>query len=118
MDVEIQKPKVVLYSVRDVIDIYPNNIGLQQALRQFIVQMKISVVKYKMIKLNSHTSQIRVGYYSARKLKKALVEYMIKADYKLCGERKNNLTALLELITNKIDKEVEDEKKSRISSHS
>ena len=116
MDIEIPKPKVVLYSVRDVVDIYPNNIGLQQALRQFIVQMKIRVVKHKMVKLNSHTSQVRVGYYSARKLKKALVEYMIKADYKLCGERKNNLTTLLELITNKIDKEVEDEKEIGTSS--
>lgn len=118
MDVELEKPKVVLYSVRDVIDIYPNNIGLQQALRQFIIQMKIRVVKYKMIKLNSHTTQVRVGYYSARKLKKTLVEYMIKADYKLCGERKKNLTALLELITNKIDKEVENEEKSGTSPHS
>ncbi len=116
MNVEIDKPKVILYSARDVIDIYPNNIGLQQALRQFIVPMKIRVVKHKMIKLNSHTSQVRVGYYSARKLKKALVEYMIKADYKLCGERKKNLTTLLELITNKIDKEVEDEKEIGASS--
>lgn len=118
MDVEIQKPKVVLYSVRDIIDIYPNNIGLQQALRQFIVQMKIRVVKHKMVKVNTHSTQIRVGYYSARKLKKALVEYIAKADYKLYGERKKNLTTILELITNKIDKEVEDEKKSRTSSYS
>lgn len=118
MDVEPEKPKVVLYSARDIAEIYPNNIGLQKALSQFISQMKIMVVKHKMVKLNSHTSQVRVGYYSARKLKKVLVEYMIKADYKLCGERKKNLTTLLELITNKIDKEVENEEKSGTSPHS
>ena len=118
MDVEIQKPKVILYSARDIVEIYPNNLGLQKALSQFIMQMKIRAIEHKMIRVSTHTTQIRVGYYSARKLKKALGDYILKANYKLCGERKNNLTTLLELITNKIDKEVEDEKKSRTSSHS
>lgn len=118
MDVEPEKPKVILYSARDIAEIYPNNIGLQKALSQFISQMKIRVVDHKMVRTSAYTTQIRVGYYSARKLKKALEDYISKSQYKLCGDRKNNLTTLLELITNKIDKEVEDEKKSRTSSHS
>lgn len=116
MGVEIQKPKVILYSARDIAEIYPNNLGLQKALSQFISQMKIRVVEHKMVRVNAYTTQIRVGYYSARKLKKALGDYILKANYKLCGDRKNNLTTLLELITNKIDKEVEDEKEIGTSS--
>ena len=116
MDVEIQKPKVILYSARDIAEIYPNNIGLQRALSQFISQMKIRVVEHKMVRVNAFTTQIRVGYYNARKLKKALEDYISKSAYKLCSDRKNNLTTLLVLITNKIDKEVEDEKEIRTSS--
>lgn len=118
MDIEIPKPKVILYSARDIAEIYPNNLGLQKALSQFIMQMKIRAIEHKMIRVSAYTMQIRVGYYSARKLKKVLEDYISKSTYKLCGERKNNLATLLELITNKIDKEVEDEKKSRTSSHS
>lgn len=116
MNVEIDKPKVILYSARDIAEIYPNNLGLQKALSQFIMQMKIRVVKHKMVRINAHTTQIRVGYYSARKLKKVLEDYIAKSSYKLCGERKTNLNTLLELITNKINKEVEDEKEIGTSS--
>lgn len=116
MNVEINKPKVILYSTRDIVEIYPNNLGLQKALRQFIVQMGIRPVKHEMVRVNKHTTQIRVGYYSAKKLKKVLEDYIAKSSYKLCGERKTNFNTLLELITNKINKEVEDEKEIGASS--
>lgn len=110
MENSIEKPKqkVILFSTRDIVEAYPNNIGLQYQLRQFINQVKIKSITTKMLKVNSHGPKIRVGYYSARKFKIAIEEYIEKTGYKLCAERKESMLVILDIINNKIKKESED----------
>lgn len=105
---EKPKQKVILFSTRDIVEIYPNNIGLQYQLRQFINQIKIKSLTTKMLKVNSHGPKIKVGYYIARKFKIAIEEYIEKTGYKLCAERKESMLVILDIINNKIKKESED----------
>lgn len=109
-NIEKSKQKVILFSTRDVVEAYPNNIGLQYQLRQFINQNKIKSLTTKMLKVNSHGPKIRVGYYSARKFKIAIEEYIEKTGYKLCAERKESMLVILDIINNKIKKESEEVK--------
>lgn len=97
--------EVIYYSARDIVEIYPNNLGLQKALSQFIMQMKIRPVKHGVVRVNQNSPQIRIAYYSARKVKKAIESYMVTAYYKISTERKENLNILLGLISDKIEKE-------------
>ena len=96
------KQKMVLYSTRDIVEKFPNNIGLQKALSQFIMQFKIRPVEHKMIRINKFSTQIRVAYYNAKKLKNKLEDYMVQSNYKLCSDRRQNLNIILELISEKI----------------
>lgn len=109
-NIEKSKQKVILFSTRDVVEAYPNNIGLQYQLRQFINQNKIKSLTTKMLKVNSHGPKIKVGYYSARKFKIAIEEYIEKTGYKLCAERKESMFVILDIINNKIKKESEEVK--------
>lgn len=104
---DVVKQKVVLFSTRDIAEVYPNNIGLQYQLRQFINQTKIKSLTTKMLNVNSHSPKIKVGYYSARKFKIAIEDYIQKTGYKLCAERKECLIVILEIIKNKIKTEEE-----------
>lgn len=97
----------LLFSTRDIVAVYPNNLGLQKALSQFIMQMKIRPVKHGMVRINSNSPQIRVAHYNINKLKQAIEEYVVKASYKLCGERKQNLNIILEIVNDKISKGVD-----------
>ena len=92
----------LLFSTRDIVAIYPNNLGLRRVLSQFIMQMKIRPVKHGMIRINSNSPQIRIAYYNINKLKQTIEEYIVKVSYKLCGERKQNLNIILEIVNNKI----------------
>lgn len=94
-----------LFSTRDIVEAYPNNIGLQKTLTQFINQIKLRHVKSRMIRVNSYSPQIKVSYFNSKKLKKAIEDYIATSTYKVCGERKQNLKSVLDLINIKIEKE-------------
>ena len=107
-NVEKPKQKVILFSTRDIVEAYPNNLGLQYQLRQFINQTKVKSLLTKMVRINSHNPKIKVGYYNAKKIKSAIEDYIEKTGYKLCSERKKSLIIILDIINNKIKKESED----------
>ena len=93
---------------REISEAYPNNLGLQYQLRQFINQVKIKSITTKMLKVNSHGPKVRIGYYSARKFKIAIEDYIEKTGYKLCADRKESMLVILDIINNKIKKESEE----------
>lgn len=104
-DEELAAKEKTLFSTRDIVKVYPNNVGLQKALSQFINQIKLRPSASRMVKHNLHLPQIKVSFYNTRKLKQAIEDYIKNSKYKVCGERKENLNKVLEIINNKITNE-------------
>ena len=101
------KPKT-LFSMRDISIIYPNDIGIQQSLREFINVSKFRAVKYDRVKLQDHLPNIRISLYNAVKLRDALMEHLITMRKGACKDKIKNLNLIIDLINAKIELESKD----------
>ena len=101
------KPKT-LFSIRDISIIYPNDIGIQQSLREFINVSKFRSVKYDRVKLQDHLPNIRIALYNAVKLRDALMEHLITMRKGACTDKIKNLNLIIDLINAKIELESKD----------
>ena len=101
------KPKT-LFSMRDISIIYPNDIGIQQSLREFINVSEFRSVKYDRVKLQDHLPNIRISLYNAVKLRDALMEHLINMRKWSCKDKIKNLNLIIDLINAKIELESKD----------
>ena len=101
------KPKT-LFSMRDISILYPNDIGIQQSLREFINVSKFRAVKYDRVKLQDHLPNIRISLYNAVKLRDALMGHFINMRKGACKDKIKNLKLIIDLINAKIELESKD----------
>lgn len=101
---ETIKPRT-LFSMRDISVVYPNDIGLQQTLREFINATKFRSFKYDRVKLQDHLPHIRVALYNAVKLRDALQEHLANMRKGACRDKIKNINLIIDLINAKLELE-------------
>lgn len=94
------------FTTRDIVDIYPNNFGLQQVFKSFVNQRKIRAVKSTRMRIKTSAfaleRTIPVNCYNPIKLYASVSEYLENPTYNLNSEKKQSLVTLLEIINDKI----------------
>lgn len=94
--------------MKDISDVYPNDIGIQQTLREFINSTKFRASKYIRVKIKDHLPQVRLGLYNAIRLRDALMEHLITMRKGACKDKIKNLNLIIDLINAKIELESKD----------
>lgn len=95
------------FSTRDIVNKYPNNVGLQNTFKSFVNQRKIRPVKIIRIKLKPYPTageiSVPISCFNSVKIKKQIEDYLVESGYKMDSDRKASLNTLIELITEKIN---------------
>ncbi len=102
------------FTTRDIADAYPNKFGLQMTFKSFINQRKIRAVKSVRMRIKAGSfgldRSIPVNCYNAEKLYKAISEYIENPTYNLDNDKRKHLIEILELISKKIENNLQNEK--------
>lgn len=95
------------FTTRDIINKYPNNVGLQAVFKSFVNQRKIRPAKIIRIKLKPYPTageiSVPINCYNSVKIKKQLEDYISESGYKIDSNRKASLNTLIDLINEKIN---------------
>lgn len=95
------------FTTRDIVNKYPNNVGLQNVFKSFVNQRKIRPAKITRIKLKPYPTageiSVPINCYNSAKIKKQLQDYITETGYKLDSDRKLSLNTLVDLINEKIN---------------
>ena len=102
------------FTTRDIADAYPNKFGLQMTFKSFINQRKIRAAKSVRMRIKAGAfgldRSIPVNCYNTEKLHKAISEYLKNPTYHLDNDKREHLVEILELISKKIENNLQNEK--------